>query len=155
MGKLFIISPFGLINVGCIRWKKIHKHFITAVLDSRSFFFAFFCSCQRRSYQQQQRNNMHDMAMIYNRLADCRIWHHNAGSQLLQVPISVSREITLQEEHFCCQKIVIWGFNGVLKCNDPRWSKVKKRLGNYAVSKESLCAPSPLPNTLTHNKYKQ
>lgn len=70
------------------------------------------------------KRNMYDMAMIYNTPADRRIWHPNVGSQVLQVPISVSREITLQEEHLCCQKIVICGFNGVLKCNDPRWSRV-------------------------------
>lgn len=52
------------------------------------------------------------------------MWHPDVGSQVLQVPISVSREIILREEHLCCQKIVICGFNGVLKCNDPGWSGV-------------------------------
>lgn len=94
--------------------------------------------------------------MIYNMPADCRIWHPNAGNQVLQVPISVSREITLQEAHLCCQKIVICGFNGVLKCNDPRWSRVgEKKTWELACIRGVFVSSFTPPHPPTHNKYKQ
>lgn len=88
---------------------------------------------------------MHDMAMICNTPANRRIWHPNASSQVLQVPISVPREITLQEEHLCCQKIVICGFNGVLKCNDPRWS----RMGGEGTTWELACIKGVFVSSFT------
>lgn len=141
MGKWFIIAPFGLIDDSCvgkdipvfINMSSMILLYIALlsleVFEMFSVVLKGIISVTTKivRYLSKIVRYASYMAIIYNTPADCRIWHPTAGSQILQVPISASREIILQEEHLCCQKIVICSFNGVLKCNDPRWSSVEKK----------------------------
>lgn len=73
-------------------------------------------------------NNMNTMAVIYNMPVDCRIWQSSPAS----ANFCLRRNNSTSRRAFLLPKIVICGFNGVLKCNGPRWSTVeeKKGLGN-------------------------